>query len=88
MKDLFLFMFDSPMQIMLVIGALVLLFGAGKLPQLAKSLGQSRKAFKEGLRIVPSARAFIGSSLIVGWPQEEAPLNIGSVQGLFAYQLQ
>lgn len=29
---------------------LFLLFGATRLPQLAKSLGQSRKAFKEGMR--------------------------------------
>ena len=50
MDHLLLFMFDSPIQIAMVIGVVVLLFGAGKLPQLAKSLGQSRKAFKEGLR--------------------------------------
>jgi sec-independent protein translocase protein TatA len=31
-------------------GALFLLFGASRLPQLAKSLGQSRKAFKDGMR--------------------------------------
>jgi len=35
----------------LIIGAaLFLLFGASRLPQLAKSLGQSRKAFKDGMR--------------------------------------
>lgn len=45
-----LFIFDSPMQIAFVVGIIVLLFGAGRLPQLAKSLGQSRKAFKEGMR--------------------------------------
>jgi len=50
MQYLFLFMFDSPVQIALVVGVIVLIFGAGKLPQLAKSLGQSRKAFKEGMR--------------------------------------
>jgi sec-independent protein translocase protein TatA len=27
-----------------------MLFGASRLPQLAKSLGQSRRAFKEGMR--------------------------------------
>jgi sec-independent protein translocase protein TatA len=47
---IFLFMFDSPIQIAMVVGVIVLLFGAGRLPQLAKSLGQSRKAFKEGMR--------------------------------------
>ena len=45
-----MFMFDSPVQIAMVLGVVVLIFGAGKLPQLAKSLGQSKKAFKEGLR--------------------------------------
>lgn len=36
-----------------IIGLIVilfLLFGATRLPQLAKSLGQSRKAFKDGMR--------------------------------------
>ncbi|MBA2621318.1 MAG: twin-arginine translocase TatA/TatE family subunit, partial [Acidobacteria bacterium] len=30
--------------------ALFLLFGASRLPQLAKSFGQTRKAFKDGMR--------------------------------------
>lgn len=33
-----------------IVVILFLLFGATRLPQLAKSLGQSRKAFKEGMR--------------------------------------
>lgn len=37
-------------EIVLIIAVLFLLFGATKLPQLAKSLGQSRKAFKDGMR--------------------------------------
>jgi sec-independent protein translocase protein TatA len=37
-------------EILLIVVALFLLFGASRLPQLAKSLGQSRKAFKEGMR--------------------------------------
>jgi len=37
-------------EMILIVVALFLLFGATRLPQLAKSLGQSRKAFKEGLR--------------------------------------
>lgn len=41
--------FGGP-EILLIVIALVLLFGASRLPQLARSLGQSRKAFKEGLR--------------------------------------
>ena len=37
-------------EIILIVAVLFLLFGATKLPQLAKSLGQSRKAFKDGMR--------------------------------------
>lgn len=33
----------------LILAAIFLLFGGSKLPQLAKALGQSKKAFKEGL---------------------------------------
>ena len=37
-------------EIIAIVALLFLLFGASRLPQLAKSLGQSRKAFKDGLR--------------------------------------
>ena len=37
-------------EIILIVAVLFLLFGATRLPQLAKSLGQTRKAFKEGMR--------------------------------------
>jgi sec-independent protein translocase protein TatA len=37
-------------ELLLIVAAIFLLFGASRLPQLAKSLGQSRKAFKEALR--------------------------------------
>jgi sec-independent protein translocase protein TatA len=37
-------------EIILVVAVLFLLFGATRLPQLEKSLGQTRKAFKEGMR--------------------------------------
>ncbi len=36
-------------EIILIVLAVFLLFGASRLPKLAKSLGQSRKAFKEGM---------------------------------------
>ncbi|MGI8642120.1 MAG: Sec-independent protein translocase subunit TatA/TatB [Pyrinomonadaceae bacterium] len=36
-------------EIILIVAVLFLLFGASRLPQLAKSLGQTRKAFKEGM---------------------------------------
>ena len=37
-------------EIILIVAVLFLIFGATRLPQLAKSLGQTRKAFKEGMR--------------------------------------
>jgi sec-independent protein translocase protein TatA len=49
-QPILLFIFDSPTQIIFVVIIIMLLFGAGRLPQLAKSLGQSRKAFREGMR--------------------------------------
>ena len=36
-------------EIVAIVALLFLLFGASRLPKLAKSLGESRKAFKEGL---------------------------------------
>jgi len=41
-------MFGSPMEIALVVGAAVLLFGADKLPKLARSLGNAKKEFVVG----------------------------------------
>lgn len=37
-------------EIILIVAVLFLLFGASRLPQLAKSFGQTRKAFKDGMR--------------------------------------
>lgn len=46
-----LFGFVIGMQEVLIGAAVIfLLFGASRLPQLAKALGQSKKAFKEGLK--------------------------------------
>lgn len=39
----------GPTELLLIVLAVLLLFGATKVPQLAKSLGQSKRAFKEGL---------------------------------------
>ena len=54
----------NPTIIIMVIAVIFLLFGGSKLPQLAKALGQSKKAFKEGLddadrddKAKPDARA-------------------------------
>ena len=40
----------GPPEIILIVLAIVLLFGARKLPELARSLGRSSKEFKTGLK--------------------------------------
>jgi sec-independent protein translocase protein TatA len=37
-------------EILLILGVLVLLFGARKLPELARSMGKSTKEFKAGMK--------------------------------------
>ena len=49
MSAVILLMFESPWQWMVILAIILLLFGSSRLPQLAKSLAQSKKAFKEGL---------------------------------------
>ena len=47
--NVLLFVIGTEWIIVLVIAAIILLFGGSKLPQLAKALGQSKKAFKDGM---------------------------------------
>ena len=47
--NVLLFLIGTEWIVVLVIAAIFLLFGGTKLPQLAKALGQSKKAFKEGM---------------------------------------
>jgi sec-independent protein translocase protein TatA len=41
-------MFGNPMEIAILVGAAVLLFGADRVPKLARSLGQTKKEFMMG----------------------------------------
>ena len=66
--NVLLFALESPTIIILVVAAIFLLFGGTKLPQLAKALGQSKKAFKEGMdeadrddRVKPDTRSKLES---------------------------
>ena len=36
-------------ELILIVAVLLLLFGGSKLPQLARAIGQSKRAFKEGI---------------------------------------
>ena len=58
-------------EIILVVAVLFLLFGATRLPQLAKSLGQSKKAFKEGLREAEEEEKSERSQLSANAPQPQ-----------------
>ena len=40
----------GPLELVLIIVALLLLFGATRLPKLARSVGQAGKEFKEGMK--------------------------------------
>lgn len=59
-------------EIILVVAVLFLLFGASRLPQLAKSLGQSRKMFKEGMREAEEEERVEQLSSKTGAPQVSA----------------
>ena len=39
----------GPTELLIILGILVLLFGASRLPKLGKSMGQSIRGFKKGL---------------------------------------
>lgn len=44
-------------ELILVVGAIVLLFGTKKLPEFARSLGKAKQEFKNGLDEEPAARS-------------------------------
>ena len=39
----------GPLELLIVLGIVLLLFGGAKLPKLARSMGQASKEFKKGL---------------------------------------
>jgi sec-independent protein translocase protein TatA len=45
----------GPMELLLILGAVLLLFGGRKLPELAKGLGQGLKEFKSATREEPDS---------------------------------
>lgn len=73
-------------EILLIVAVLFLLFGATRLPQLAKSLGQTRKAFKDGMREAEEEERFeqeqkrinppLGASQISNMSEEELTAEI------------
>jgi sec-independent protein translocase protein TatA len=39
----------GPLELLIILGIVLLLFGGAKLPKLARSMGQASKEFKKGL---------------------------------------
>ena len=72
-------MFGNPMEIAILVGAAVLLFGADKVPKLARGLGQAKKEFMVGQaeaevaaeRVRAEARAQVEAA--AAKPPAEAP---------------
>jgi sec-independent protein translocase protein TatA len=66
-------LFDSPSHLLIVLVALVLLFGSAKLPKLAKSLGESMRIFKkETQKLQHDDPDAVGQQAVPGTPQQQA----------------
>ena len=64
---------DDPVVWILIIAAVVFLFGASKIPQFARSLGQARKEFEKGSRGEPAGNPPATVS-VSGSPSADDPL--------------
>jgi sec-independent protein translocase protein TatA len=82
-------MFGNPMEIALLVGAAVLLFGADRVPKLARGIGQAKKEFMVGQaeadvaaeRARSEARARAEAEATTGALMREAPTANGMVMG-------
>jgi sec-independent protein translocase protein TatA len=68
--------FDDPVVIILILAVVVLLFGASRIPQFARSLGQARREFEKGTKgdttDVPIAKVAVAS------PSADDPLVVAA----------
>jgi TatA/E family protein of Tat protein translocase len=74
----FLFIIESPAIIFFVGAIIFLVFGASRLPQLAKSLGQTRKAFKDGMREAEEEERMEQEQKLLRPSVNSAPLTPGT----------
>jgi sec-independent protein translocase protein TatA len=68
------------MEIVLIVAVLFLLFGASRLPQLAKSLGATRKAFKDGMREAEEEEKSEKDQKALGTPEKPLVSNVSDEQ--------
>jgi len=70
--------FDDPVVIILILAVVVLLFGASRIPQLARSLGQARREFEKGSKGEPAAPTQAVSMTAAPSPAPDDPLVVAA----------
>ena len=66
----------GPQEIILIFIIVILLFGANKIPELARSLGKAAGEFKKGKSDIEAELSDIGKPAKVGKPQENTSSKI------------
>lgn len=62
-------------ELIIILAVVLLIFGGSKLPQLAKALGQSKRAFKEGMDDADAEEASAKSAQLSG----KAPSSLAGI---------
>jgi len=73
--------FDDPVVIVLILAVVILLFGASRIPQLARSLGQARREFDKGAKgesSESSGQIPITATTPTGSPAPDDPLVVAA----------
>lgn len=66
-------MMPGPLQILLIIVLVLLLFGAGRIPRVMEDIGKGIKGFKKGLHDDDQKQALADDSVIEGENESEKP---------------
>jgi sec-independent protein translocase protein TatA len=69
---------DDPVVWILIIAAVVFLFGASRIPQFARSLGQARKEFEKGSRGEPAGNPPATVAVASTSPSTDDPLVVAA----------
>ncbi|MDA4111085.1 MAG: twin-arginine translocase TatA/TatE family subunit [Thaumarchaeota archaeon] len=69
---------DDPVVWILIIAAVVFLFGASRIPQFARSLGQARREFEKGSKGEPAGNQPASSTSVASAPSPDDPLVVAA----------
>jgi len=69
---------DDPVVWILIIAAIVFLFGASRIPQFARSLGQARREFEKGSKGEPAGNSPNNSASGTSAPSPDDPLVVAA----------